>query len=155
MHSIFGTLETEACIKLLKDNYIGRLAFNSGATPYITPITYYYDAKENCILSYSTEGHKIAAMRKLNLVALQVDQIDTIQNWRSVLIHGNFEELKGSTAKYYLHKFAEGVQETIAKTEGSGAKFISDFSSRLTQKGIPIVYRIIINDISGKFRDGK
>lgn len=155
MQAIFGTLELDECIKLLSDNYIGRIAFISGKNPFITPITYYYDAKENFILSYSTEGHKIDAMRKSKIVALQVDEINTIQNWRSVMAHGVFEELEGSTAKYYLHKFAEGVQETIAKKEGTGVKFISDFSSRLTQKGIPIVYRIVLTDISGKCRDGK
>lgn len=155
MKTIFGTLGSDECLKLLSQNYIGRLAFISGATPYITPITYYYDAQEKCVLSYSSEGHKVKAMRKSGSVALQIDEIHNIQDWRSVLVHGNYEELKGSTAKFYLHKFALGVQETIAEKEGSGPKFISDFSSRLTQKSIPIVYRIIINDISGKFRDGK
>lgn len=155
MQTIFGTLDVEECNKLLSNNYIGRLAFISGANPFITPITYFYDVNENCILSYSSEGHKIDAMRKSKIVALQVDDIHTIQDWRSVMVHGEFEELKGSTAKHYLHKFAEGVQETIAKKEGTGAKFISDFSSRLTQKGIPIVYRIKLIEMSGKCRDGK
>lgn len=155
MKTIFGNLEADKCINLLSNNYIGRLAFISGALPYITPITYYHDVQENCILSYASEGHKIEAMRKSKAVSLQVDDIHNIQNWRSVLVHGIYEELQGSTAKFYLHKFAQGVQETIAEKEGSEAKFISDFSSRLTQTSIPIVYRILINDISGKFRDGK
>ena len=30
-------------MELLEDNDIGQLAFNSGASPYIVPITYYYD----------------------------------------------------------------------------------------------------------------
>ena len=155
MKTIFGELEAEECLKLLGNNYIGYLAFISGATPYITPITYYYYPEEHCLLSYSSEGHKIDAMRKANAVALQVDEIHNIQDWRSVLVHGKFEELQGITAKFYLHKFAQGVQETIGRKEGSGPKFISDFSTRLTQSKLPIVYRIVISDIAGKFRDGK
>ncbi|MBT8183889.1 MAG: pyridoxamine 5'-phosphate oxidase family protein [Eudoraea sp.] len=155
MKTIFGNLAADECLDLLSKNYIGRLAFISGTTPYITPITYYYDADNNCIVSYSSEGHKVDAMRASHSVVLQVDEIRTIQEWQSVLVHGEYEELKGSTAKFYLHKFAQGVQETIALKEGSGPKFISDFSSRLTQTSIPIVYRISITEVSGKFRDGK
>lgn len=155
MDTIFKDLQSEKCISLLSSNYIGRLAFISGKNPYITPITFHYDADSKSILSYSTEGHKIDAMKMNTAVALQVDEISSIQDWKSVLVHGTFEELQGSTAKQYLHKFAQGVQATIAEKEGSGPKFISDFSSRLTQKGMPIMYRIIINDISGKFRSGK
>lgn len=153
MNEIIKNLKLADCLELLGQNYIGRLAFISGKSPSITPITYFHDAEEKCILSYSAEGYKIDAMRKYAEVSLQVDQIDNLQNWKSVLVHGNYEELKGSTAKKYLHRFAEGVQETIAKKEGASPKFISDFSSRLTQRKIPVVYRILISDISGKYRE--
>ncbi len=146
-------METSECLKLLGDNYIGRLAYVSGGTPYINPITYYHDAEEKCILSYSSPGYKIEAMERHGSVAFQVDDIQSIQQWRSVLVHGNFEELEGSTAKKYLHRFAEGVQRTILKKEGETPKFIQDFSSRLQEREIPIVYRINITDIMGKFRE--
>lgn len=145
-------LNQSDCLKLLDNNYIGRLAFIYGSSPYIVPITYFHDAEEKCILSYSAEGHKISSMRKYTSVVLQVDAIKSIQNWKSVQIHGNFEELHGSTAKKYLHKFAEGVQETIHRVQGSSPKFIQDFSIRLQQKKIPIVYRLSIVDITGKSR---
>ena len=154
MSNLFGDLTLEESIQLLSTNYIGRLGFISAAAPFITPITYFYDAEAHCILSYSSEGHKISALRKSNSVALQVDEIRTIQNWKSVLLHGNFEELQGANAKFNLHRFAQGVQETIAHKEGVGPKFISDFSGRLT-KSLPIVFRININEVSGKYRDGK
>lgn len=98
-------------------------------------------------------GHKIEAMRISDSVALQVDEIKSIQHWRSILIHGKFKEFQGSTAKKYLHRFAEGVQETVIRKKGIAPKFIQDFSSRLQQRGIPVVYRISIHDITGKFRD--
>jgi len=146
-------LELSECLELLERNYIGRLAFISHGDPYIIPITFFHDSKEKCILSYSAKGHKIEAMRIYDSVALQVDEIKSIQEWRSVLIHGKFEELDGTTAKSYLRKFAEGVQDTISRKKGATPKFIQDFSSRLQQRGIPIVYRIAINDISGKLRE--
>ncbi|MGI9549832.1 MAG: pyridoxamine 5'-phosphate oxidase family protein, partial [Aurantibacter sp.] len=104
-------LELSKCLDLLGNNYIGRLAFISHGEPYIIPITYFHDSEEKSILSYAAKGHKIEAMRNYDSVALQVDEIKSIQEWRSVLVHGKFEELKGSTAKKYLHRFAEGVQD--------------------------------------------
>lgn len=146
-------LEASACLKLLDSYYIGRLAYIYGKSPYVVPVTYFHQTEEKCILGYSANGHKIAAMKKNGDVALQVDDIQSIQKWRSVLVHGRFEELEGSTAKKYVHKFAEGVQNTIVKTNGAKPKFIQDFTSRLQKGTIPIVYRIHISDITGKFRD--
>ncbi len=146
-------LELSECLDLLRNNYIGRLAFVSHGDPYIVPITYFHDSEEKNILSYAATGHKIEAMRRYGSVALQIDEIKSIQQWRSVQVHGKFEELHGSTAKKYLHRFVEGVQDTIIQKKGISPKFIQDFSSRLQKRGIPIVYRISINDINGKFRD--
>ncbi len=151
--STIKTMEISECLELLGENYIGRLGYISGKTPHINPITYFFDAEDKCILSYSAPGYKIEAMQRHRAVAFQVDQILSIQSWRSVLVQGNFEELEGSTAKKYLHRFAEGVQKTIAKKEGDTPKFIQDFSSRLQGRKIPIVYRIHITDITGKFRE--
>lgn len=148
-------MEMSACLKLLGDNYIGRLAYISGGTPYINPITYYHDAEEKCILSYSSPGYKIEAMEKHGSVAFHVDAIRSIQDWSSVLVHGTYEALEGSTAKKYLHRFAVGVQQTIAEKKGETPKFIQDFSSRLQERKIPIVYRIRIRDIVGKFREDR
>lgn len=146
-------LEIKECLELLGSNYIGRLAYIAGSSPHIIPITYFHDVEEKSILSYSAEGHKIATMRNFSSVALQIDDIKSIQNWRSVQVHGKFEELQGSTAKKQLHKFAEGVQDTIERVQGTKPKFIQDFSSRLQERNIPIVYRITITDIIGKSRN--
>jgi nitroimidazol reductase NimA-like FMN-containing flavoprotein (pyridoxamine 5'-phosphate oxidase superfamily) len=146
-------LEALECFKILENKYIGRLSYIFGKTPFIVPVTYFYDAEENSILSYSTKGHKIDSMKVHEDVALLVDAIESIQKWQSVQVHGRFEELEGSTAKKYLHKFSEGVQNTIVKTNGEKPKFIQDFTSRLKKQTIPVVYRIHISDITGKYRD--
>ena len=147
-------LEISECLEVLGNHYIGRLAFLYGKSPYIVPITYFHDAEEKSILSYSNEGHKLEALRQYGKVAFQVDDIESVQNWRSVQVHGRFEELTGSTAKKYLHRFAEGVQATIERTEGEHPKFVHDFSVKLLDGKPPIAYRIRITDIIGKTRKG-
>lgn len=147
-------LEISECLEVLGNHFIGRLSFIWGKSPHIVPVTYFHDAEEKSILSYSAEGHKLNAMRQHGSVAFQVDDIESIQNWRSVQVHGRFEELTGSTAKKYLHRFAEGVQDTIARSKNEHPKFIQDFSNRLQNGNIPVVYRIHLTDIMGKVRNG-
>lgn len=148
-------LEIEECLEILGDNYLGHLGYISGKDPFVTTVTYYYDAEEKSIISYSTKGHKIDAMRKYEHVSLYVEHVKSIQDWSSVLVHGIFEELVGSAAKKYIHKFAHGVQDTIERVKGEKTKFIGDFSSRLQERKMPIVYRIQIRAITGKIRTPK
>lgn len=150
---MIDNLETRECTELLNNNYIGHLAFISQNEPYIIPITYYYNQVNNSIISYSAEGHKIEAMRKNDAVSLEVEEIKSVNNWRSVSIHGTFEELKGIDAKYLLHEFTQNVKKIITRKEGAHPKFIGEFSSKLAEQGIPIVYRININEITGKYRN--
>ncbi|MCF8274825.1 MAG: pyridoxamine 5'-phosphate oxidase family protein [Flavobacteriaceae bacterium] len=138
------------CIQILNNNYIAHLAYIHNNVPFILPITYYFDQKENIIISYSNEGHKINAMRLNPIVALQFEEINSINNWKSVQIIGEFEELNGSEAKMQLHKFAQNVKSIMAKKENINAELISSFSSKLNTGSIPIVYRIKIKEILGK-----
>lgn len=136
-------------INLLNENYIGHLAFIAEGTPYTIPITYYYDQKDS-ILAYSGEGHKIDAMRKNPNVSLQVESIVGVQNWRSVLVHGVFEEMEGSDAKHLLRAFSDGVKSVINKIEHKNPQFISEFTNDVYATGITVVYRIKISRITGK-----
>jgi len=146
-------LSTEECLRVLANNHIGKLGYIYANWPFITPITYFHDAEEKCIISYSAEGHKMYAMGMYGKVALQVDEISGMKKWKSVLVQGEFEQLKGSSAKHYLHRFTEGVRDCITKKGVETPEYIQDFSSKLTDRGIPLVYKISISDLVGKYRD--
>jgi len=146
-------LSNSESITLLKDNYIGHLSYIAQGSPFTIPITYYYDKISYAIISYSAEGHKMDSMRKNSEVALEVEEIESNNNWQSVLVHGTFEELHGSDAKYYLHEFTEGVKSIITQKEHTHPEFISEFSSKSSSKKIPVVYRIKIEEITGKRKE--
>ncbi len=146
-------LTTSECTRVLRDNFIGHLAFISNGRPFVVPITYYFDPTDNTIISYSAEGHKIHAMRKNNSVSMVVENIQSMTNWESVMVHGKFQELEGSTAKQKLHQFTEGTKSLVQQKENKVVEFISEFSSKLYSRGIPIVYRINIHEITGKRRE--
>lgn len=129
------------------------MAFVSKGLPYVLPITYFYNPAENTIISYSEDGHKIQSMRKNPAVSIEVDEIISINNWKTVLAHGTFEELSGSHARQQLHDFAEGVKNIIKSKEHKELHFISEFSAKHSSGKIPVVYRIKLNEITGRSRD--
>ena len=137
---------------ILENNYIGHLGYIYLNKPYVVPITYYFDKEENSIICYAGEGHKINAMRKHNAVSLLVEEIKSIGNWESVLVHGVFEEHIGSDAKAYLHKFSLGVKNIIMEKEHKKVDFISEFSSKIFNENVPTVFIIKIEGITGKKR---
>jgi len=145
-------LEEKEMRFILENNYIGHLSYIYLSKPYVVPITYYFDKTSNAIICYSGEGHKITAMRKNNAVSLQVSEISTVNNWKSILVHGKFEQHFGSDAKSYLHAFSLGVKDVIMEKEQAKLDFISEFSSKIYKGETPIVFLIKIEEITGKKR---
>ena len=145
-------LDKFECIYLLSRNYIGHLAYIYNNSPYVIPITYYYDNIANTIIGYSGKGHKVKALRINNSVSLEIAEIDCVSNWKSILVQGTYREFEGGTAKINLHKFSEGVKEVIKNKEGKDLKYISEFSSKIYKEGPPIVFKIDIEELSGRER---
>ena len=149
---MFTNLDDKKIKLILENNYVGQLGYIYQNRPYVVPITYYFDKESNHIICYSGDGHKMSAMRKNNVVSLQVAEIESVTNWKSVLIHGTFEQHFGSDAKAYLHKFSLGVKDVIMEQEHEKVDFISEFSSKIYNDDIPSVFIIKIEEITGKMR---
>jgi nitroimidazol reductase NimA-like FMN-containing flavoprotein (pyridoxamine 5'-phosphate oxidase superfamily) len=148
-----SVLNQKEAVELLTTNYIGHLGYISGTSPYIVPITFYYDKDTHTIPSYSSEGHKINAMRINPSVSLCVDEISSVVDWQSVLVHGTFEELSSIDAKHMLHQFSNGVKSIINRVPEKNAQFISEFSAKIEKEKTPLVFRIRIDGITGKKRE--
>lgn len=145
-------LDKSKCRTLLSQNYIGHLAYIFNNRPYVLPITYFYDESTNSIIGYSGKGHKIRALRINRDISMEVSEVDTVSNWKSVLVQGSYREFEGSTAKINLHKFSEGVKEVISYKEGKNLSYISEFSSKIYKEGPPIVFKIDIEELTGRER---
>lgn len=149
---MFKALEEKEIEFILENNYIGHLGYVYNNSPFVVPITYYYDKASRAIICYSGDGHKMQAMRANTAVCLQVDDIEAVNNWKSIAVHGTFEQHFGSDAKAYLHKFSLGVKDIIIEKEHRKVDFIREFSSKTYQDNIPSVFLIKINNITGKMR---
>lgn len=97
---MIGSLTDEEIESFLQRQVIGRLACNDNEKVYIVPVTYAFDG--NYIYGHARLGEKIAIMRKNPEVCFEVDKIENMHNWQSVILWGIYEELKDEQAKDVL-----------------------------------------------------
>ena len=84
-------LSRQESLDLLARSRLGRLACARGAMPYIVPLYFAYD--DEYLYSFSTFGQKIEWMRDNPNVCVEVDEVANPQQWVSVVIFGQFEEM--------------------------------------------------------------
>ena len=87
---VIRELTRQVSVDLLTRVRLGRLACAKASEPYITPI--YFAYHENYLYSASTIGQKIEWMRENPLVAVEFDEIDSLQRWQCVIVSGRYEE---------------------------------------------------------------
>ena len=70
---------------------MGRIGCFGHNRVYVVPITFVF--QDGFIYAQSRAGMKVTFMRKHPSVCFQTDQIDAMNNWRSVILWGEYEEL--------------------------------------------------------------
>ena len=87
---MLGELSTGQIEDLLRDEVIARLGCLSDGRVYVVPVTYVYDG--TYVWGHAMDGAKLAAMRADPRVCVEVEHVDDLSNWRSVIAWGTFEE---------------------------------------------------------------
>jgi nitroimidazol reductase NimA-like FMN-containing flavoprotein (pyridoxamine 5'-phosphate oxidase superfamily) len=86
---MLGDLDAEEIEEVLHSEVIGRIGCVSEGWPYVVPISYAYDGES--IYAHSAEGLKIGAMRDSPRVCFEVERIESMKKWRTVIARGQFE----------------------------------------------------------------
>ncbi|MCH5720837.1 pyridoxamine 5'-phosphate oxidase family protein [Niabella hibiscisoli] len=76
---------------ILQKMMFGHIGCHADGVTYIVPICYAYD--NECIFCRTSEGLKLRLLRENPAVCFQVENIDTILKWESVVCWGTFHEL--------------------------------------------------------------
>lgn len=147
---MLGKLNDLQIDHLLLSQFIGRIGCTDGKKPYVVPVTYVYDGKY--IIGQTKEGLKLDIMRKHPAVCFEVDSMTNMANWQSVIVSGNFEELKGikaDTAREYMfnHMWPLLTSSTIHGHEHEASLSSVDDTNRVKS----IMYRIKVQEKSGRF----
>lgn len=145
---MFGNLDNAQIQEVISGNVIGRLGCHADGKTYVVPISYAYD--DNCIYGRSFEGLKISMMRKNPDVCFQIDQMDDMANWNSVIVWGNYEELINEPEKT---KGLKILQSRILPTISSETVKLSPewpFPAKDLSHVEGIVFRINIVEKTGR-----
>lgn len=94
----------QACVELLKRTKIARLACSNEGQSYITPMSFVYDG--DCLYSFSTVGQKITWMRANPLVCVEMDELVSPHEWKTVVALGRYEELANTPGDDELRSYA-------------------------------------------------
>ena len=147
---MLGSLSAAEIEDLLRTEVIARLGCHAEGRIYIVPVTYVYDG--DSLLVQSSDGLKIRMMHQNPLVCVEVDHIDNLANWRSVIAWGRFEELFGSDATAALARLRERLQPLLVSETTPAAETLREGEMRVRRgNGHAAIYRIRLFEKTGRF----
>ncbi|MBK3745419.1 pyridoxamine 5'-phosphate oxidase family protein [Paraburkholderia aspalathi] len=126
----------------LHQQHLGRLAFMVDDRPYVVPLFFVFNA--GSLYSFTTDGQKVDAMRHHPKITVLFDQIKSVDDWRSVMVHGEYKEIAEDSNKTaiveLLNKGPEWWEPAYVRT-------IKDDGTDRPLSGI--YFRIDVTDMSG------
>ncbi|HEY0565965.1 MAG TPA: pyridoxamine 5'-phosphate oxidase family protein [Terriglobales bacterium] len=88
---VIHEMKREDCLIVLAQATIARLACSLHDQPYVVPV--FIAREDDYLYVFSTHGKKIEWMRENPKVCVQVDQVSSPTEWKSVLVNGTYQEL--------------------------------------------------------------
>ena len=135
-------LERQECEQILARNHVGRLAYAWQNHVDIEPLHYVYH--DGWIYGRTSHGEKMDAVGYTwSPVAFEVDEIEDIFRWRSVVVHGGFYTLASEGADWEAEEWRHGVallRDLIPETLGD-----ADPVAYRT-----VIFRIAVQDVTGR-----
>ena len=146
---MLGNLNSRQIEHVLQSLIIGRIGCHAEDKTYVVPVTYAYDG--TYVYGHTKEGLKIDMMRKNPMVCFEVDVMENMSNWRSVIAWGKFEELKTPEERKAGMRI---LMDTVMPLM-TGETTISHSMSSTHQKTIEamkdVVYRIELTQKTGRY----
>jgi len=146
---MLGILKGQEVENVIRHQLIGRLGCYADGRVYVVPVSYAYDGE--FIYAFSREGMKVDMMRKNPQVCLQIDNMNYMDNWESVIIWGEFEELTDREKRNYaLEKLMNRILPVVT-CEMIRISPHWPFPVDQPEDIDGVVYRIRIDEKTGRF----
>jgi nitroimidazol reductase NimA-like FMN-containing flavoprotein (pyridoxamine 5'-phosphate oxidase superfamily) len=147
---MLGTLSPAEIEDLLQTEVVARLGCHAEGRTYVVPITYAYDGEG--LLIQSADGQKLRMMHQNPWVCVEVDHIENLANWRSVIAWGRFEELLGDAATAALARLRVRLQPLMVSQTTPGAETLAAGEAPVRSgNGHASIYRIHLLEKTGRF----
>ncbi|MFP4436757.1 MAG: pyridoxamine 5'-phosphate oxidase family protein [Chloroflexaceae bacterium] len=140
-----GELSPAAIDRVLREAVSGRIGCHADGLTYVVPIFYAYDG--HYIYGHTGEGMKVAMMRANPEVCFEVDYVNSLTDWESVIAWGRFEELTGAAAEeatqYLINRFKPFMEDQMIMPS---LEHVADAAKRKV-----VVYRIALSQRTGRY----
>jgi uncharacterized protein len=148
---MLGTLNTTQIDQVLRSEVVGRIGCQGDGKIYVAPISYVYDGEY--IYGHSADGMKLRMMQANPQVCFQVDHIDNLANWVSVIAWGVFEEVADEDAKIAMRLFLDRMEPLQAsETALSPHRAPAVGGPAIDMQGDKVVFfRIKLSERTGRF----
>ena len=135
---------------LLKSQLIGRIGCHSADLVYVVPVNYIYEPPN--IYGHSAKGMKIDLMRNNPEVCFEIDDINDITNWQSVIVWGKFEEITDmEEAQKVIQKLINRITPFILDDSVPPSHGFVDAENDIGDTIELIVYKINVTRKTGRF----
>lgn len=98
----------EECQALLKRHNVGRMAYCTRDRVDIAPIHYVYS--DGWLFARTSQGQKMDALAHAPWPAFEVDEIDGVFDWRSVVVHGTLHTMDPDGSPDEVERWTHGVE---------------------------------------------
>jgi len=105
---MLGTLNAVQIDQVLRSEVVGHLGCCGEDKIYVVPISYVYDGEY--LYGHSADGMKLRMMQAHPQVCFQVEHIDNLANWVSVIAWGEYEEIADEDAKRAMRLFLDRME---------------------------------------------
>ncbi len=148
---MLGELDDDQIEQVLRSEVVGRIGCHDAGRSYVVPIMYAYDG--DAVYAHSTEGQKLHMMRANPFVCFEVEQIDDLANWRTVIAWGVFEQLAGKDEQRALQLLVNRLTPLIPSATAQPGVCTHDAEGHAhdTAGRTPILYRIALSEKTGRF----
>lgn len=138
---VFDELNVAQCHAILDRNRVGRLAYAFNNQIDIAPV--HFIRRGPWLYGRTAPGTRLTTLAHAPWVAFEVDEIEGLFTWRSVVVHGAFYHLTPGGTRYDVDAWETGIEALRELVPGTFTR------------GDPIpfrmvMFRISIDTISGR-----
>lgn len=134
---MLGELTASQVEDLLRSEVVARIGCISEGRVYVVPVSYAYDG--TYVWGHGMDGAKLRAMRANPEVCVEVEHVDDMSNWRSVIAWGSYEECHGDDRAAGMALLVERIMPLLTfpphqHPDPAGPKHGTVYRIRLTSK---------------------
>jgi nitroimidazol reductase NimA-like FMN-containing flavoprotein (pyridoxamine 5'-phosphate oxidase superfamily) len=129
-------------VAILARNHVGRIAYSRGNFMDIEPVHYVY--ADGWLYGRTSEGTKLRTTGySWHPVVFEVDEVEDLFRWRSVVVHGGFYTIPSGGADWEVEEWKKGVE--LLRTLIPDTFLAGDPVAFRT-----VMFRIAVQEVSGR-----